>query len=80
MSTALIAIHEKAKFRWLEETASFLVNLPELRVVVASIKDAYMVTSLNISRLQSHHVSDTIASHGNQSTVLLDGAHHNEYI
>ena len=47
---------------------------------VASIKDAYMVTSLTIGRLQSHHVSDAVASHGNQSAVLLDATDHNEYI
>ena len=56
------------------------IDLEDLCLMVASIKDAYMVTSLNISHLQSHHVRDTIASHGNQSAVLLDATDHNEYI
>ena len=56
------------------------MDLEDLCLMVASIKDAYMVTSLNIGVLQSFRVSNAVTCHFDQATLLLDTSDQNEYI
>ena len=75
---AHIVEHGASPFDGLLNRYEVVIHNNQVGVVFGNITSTSHTQS-NISRLQSHHVSDTIASHGNQSAVLLDAMDHNEY-